>query len=311
MIAIETFKILEQAGVPKGVINMVTTSNPAEVGNTLIDHPYVRKITFTGSTAVGKKLAAGAAMQMKKISLELGGHAPFIVMKDADPVHAAKGATLVKFLNTGQACISPNRIYVHQDAMNAFLSELKSRVSKLKIGRGMDKGVTIGPLNNQQAVEKMQSQVDDALAKGATLIAGGSQPKDSDLDKGHFFAPTILTSVSPEMKIYREETFGPIAAVIAYDNEDDLINLANDTDYGLAAYVYTQNLSNAYKMIEQLKFGIIGINDINPTAAGVPFGGMKTSGYGREGGEEGLLEYLEVKTAGDFHLTWFRIHTAR
>ena len=298
LIALETFNILEQAGVPKGVINLVTTSTPGPVGDTLISHPNVSKITFTGSTAVGKQLAAGAAMQMKKISLELGGHAPFIVMKDADPVHAAKGAALVKFLNTGQACISPNRIYVHRDALDAFVSELHSRVGKLKIGEGLDKGVTIGPLNNEQAVKKMETQVSDALTNGAQLISGGERATNDGLDKGHFFQPTILTNVSPAMRIYREETFGPIAAIVAYDDEDDLIAMANDTEYGLAAYVYTQNLSEAYKMIEALRFGIIGINDINPTAAAVPFGGMQTSGYGREGGDEGLLEYLEVKTAG-------------
>ena len=237
-------------------------------------------------------------MQMKKISLELGGHAPFIVMKDADPVHAAKGAALVKFLNTGQACISPNRIYVHHDAMEAFVEELHQRVNKLKTGVGLDKGVTIGPLNNEDAVAKMQRQVDDALGHGATLVTGGARAVGGGLENGHFFQPTILTNVARNMRIYREETFGPIAAIIPYDDDDDLIAMANDTEYGLAAYVYTRDLTNAYRMIEALKFGIIGINDINPTAAGVPFGGMQTSGYGREGGDEGLFEYLEVKTAG-------------
>ena len=237
LIAIETFKLLEQAGVPKGVINLVTTSTPSTIGDTFTQHPKIRKLTFTGSTAVGKQLAAGAAMQMKKISLELGGHAPFIVMKDADPVHAAKGAALVKFLNTGQACISPNRIYVHHDAMEAFVEELHQRVNKLKTGVGLDKGVTIGPLNNEDAVAKMQRQVDDALGHGATLVTGGARAVGGGLENGHFFQPTILTNVARNMRIYREETFGPIAAIIPYDDDDDLIAMANDTEYGLAAYV--------------------------------------------------------------------------
>lgn len=296
--AIETYKILQQAGLPDGVINLVPTSTPEKVGEIFCTHPAVKKLTFTGSTAVGKLLAAKAGASMKKISLELGGHAPFIVMQDANPRHAAKGAVLVKFLNTGQACISPNRIYVHKDAKQEFLSELSERVAKMQAGNGLQQDISIGPLINAQAMEKMQQQVDDAVAKGAQLITGGHALTDKGLDKGHFFAPTILSAVTPSMRIYREETFGPIAAIIEYDNEQELIEHANDTEYGLAAYVYTESLSKAIMMSEALEFAIIGINDINPTSAAAPFGGMKTSGIGREGGELGIYEYLEAKTIG-------------
>ena len=243
-------------------------------------------------------LAQGAAKQMKRISLELGGHAPFIVCKDADPVLAAKGLSLVKFLNTGQACICPNRIFVHSSMKQAFLHELKGKVSKMIAGSGTTPGVSIGPLVNSAAVEKVDNQVRDAVEKGAVLLAGGFRIEENGLDKGDFYAPTILDKVTPEMLIYREETFGPVAPIISYEDEDDLLDMANDTDYGLAAYVYTRDLSKAMKFFEGLKFGIIGINDINPTSAAAPFGGMKESGMGREGAMEGLEEYLETKLGG-------------
>lgn len=296
--AMEIFKILEKAGLPEGVVNLVTAEDPIPIGEVLVNDKHVRKLTFTGSTAVGKKLAVGAAQQMKRISLELGGHAPFIVCKDADPVIAAKGAVLVKFLNTGQACISPNRIYVHKDKVEAFLGELTKRVSAMKAGNGLEPGVSIGPLVNETAVKKVENQVNDAVDKGANVVCGGQRLAENNLDKGCFFAPTVLSGVTPVMKIYREETFGPVAAVITYDDQDDLLTLANDTDYGLAAYVYTNQLSTGMKLFEGLNFGIIGINDINPTAAGAPFGGMKESGLGREGGSEGIEEYLETKLGG-------------
>ncbi len=296
--AIEMMKVFEEAGIPPGVVNLVTGKNPVPIGNTFINDERIRKLTFTGSTEVGKMLAQGAAGQMKRISLELGGHAPFIVCKDADPISAAKGAVLVKFLNTGQACISPNRIYVHKSQMETFMGEFKKRVSNMKAGNGFEEGVSIGPLVDAKAVDKVDRQVQDALTKGASLETGGKKLTENNLDKGFFFAPTILSGITTDMIIYREETFGPVAAVIEYDDEDELLTLANDTHYGLAAYVYTQNLSTAMKMFEGLRFGIIGINDINPTAAAAPFGGMKESGLGREGGPEGIIEYLEVKTAG-------------
>ncbi len=296
--AMEMMKVFEAAGVPAGVINIVTAYDPGPIGEVFTSDARVRKITFTGSTRVGKSLAARAAGEMKRISLELGGHAPFIVCRDADPVNAAKGAVLVKFLNTGQACISPNRIYVHKDQLEAFTAELKTRVDRMKAGNGLEEGVSIGPLVNSDAVAKVERQVTDALKKGAIVISGGTRLTENGLEKGHYFAPTILSGVTSEMNIYREETFGPVAAIISYDDDDNLLEMANDTHYGLAAYVYTENLSVAMKMFEGLRFGIIGINDINPTAASAPFGGMKESGMGREGGAEGIEEYLETKLGG-------------
>jgi len=296
--AIEIFKILEEAGVPPGVINLVTASDPGPIGEAFVTNPLVRKITFTGSTATGKLLGSGAAAHVKRISMELGGHAPFLVLKDADPVHAAKGAGLVKFLNTGQACICPNRFLVHDSLVEAFTNELVSRVQKLQAGNGLDPGIAIGPLVNLKAIEKVERQVDDAISKGAQLLTGGHRLTEGHLSNGFFYAPTVLGGVTPEMLIYREETFGPVAPIISFSDDDDLLDMANDTHYGLAAYVYTQNLTAAIKTFEGLEFGIIGINDINPTAASVPFGGMKESGLGREGGREGLADYLETKIGG-------------
>jgi succinate-semialdehyde dehydrogenase/glutarate-semialdehyde dehydrogenase len=235
---------------------------------------------------------------MKRVSMELGGHAPFIVCKDADPVHAAKGGSLVKFLNTGQACISPNRFFVHTSIYDPFVETLTARVQKMKAGSGFEEGVSIGPLVNEAAVQKVDGQVKDAVSKGADAVIGGSALTDGDLAQGHFYAPTVLAGVTEDMRIYREETFGPIAPVIRYDDDDDVLAMANDTDYGLAAYVYTPNLSRAMHLFEGLRFGIIGINDINPTSAAAPFGGMKNSGLGREGAREGLEEYLETKLGG-------------
>ncbi len=296
--AIETFKIFEDAGLPPGVVNLVTGAEPGPIGEEFASHPKVAKLTFTGSTAVGKMLAGKAAANMKRVSCELGGHAPFIVLADANPEHAAKGLQLVKFLNTGQACISPNRIFVHRDILDSFLETLTGRVAAMKAGNGMEKGVAIGPLVNEAAVAKVENQVRDAVAKGAEVLCGGERLTEGGLGKGHFFAPTVLTNVSPEMLIYREETFGPVAAVVPFDDGDDVLAMANDTNYGLAAYIYSQNLTQAMRLFEGLEFGIIGVNDINPASAAAPFGGMKDSGLGREGSREGIHEYLETKVGG-------------
>ncbi len=292
------FEIFEKAGIPAGVANLVTALEPKPIGEAFLKDDRVRKLTFTGSTEVGKMLAGGAASQLKRVSLELGGHAPFIVCRDADPVHAAKGLALVKFLNTGQACISPNRIFVHEDVVEPFLAELSKRVSTLKAGSGFDPGVRIGPLVNEAALEKVDRQVQDALAKGAELVAGGHRLVEAGLDRGFFYAPTVLNRVSADMTIYREETFGPVAPVIPYHEEGELLAMANDTHYGLASYVYTRDLKKAFRLFEGLHFGIVGVNDINPTSAAAPFGGMRESGFGREGAVEGLDEYLETKLGG-------------
>jgi succinate-semialdehyde dehydrogenase/glutarate-semialdehyde dehydrogenase len=292
------FEVLHEAGVPLGVANLITAIDPEPIGEEFCTNPLVKKLTFTGSTAVGKKLAQEAAPQLKRVSMELGGHAPFIVFDDADPVHAAKGASLVKFLNTGQACISPNRIFVQRGVLDVFVQTFSDRVNKMNMGNGLDSSVSIGPLVNQAAVDKVANQVEDALEKGAILHNGGERLDQGELGKGHFYAPTLLSNVSPEMLIYRQETFGPVAAIIPFDSYDEVIEMANDTRYGLAAYVYTQNLSRAMHAFEQLNFGIIGINDINPTSAAAPFGGMNESGLGREGAREGLNEYLETKLGG-------------
>ncbi len=296
--AIETFRILEEAGFPPGVINLVTTSDPLPVADELLTNPVVRKISFTGSTEVGKEIARRASDQLKRVSLELGGHAPFLVFADADPVHAAKGAALVKFLNTGQACICPNRIFVHRSVAEPFLAELEARVGKLRPGNGATDGVSVGPLIDAPAMDKMERQVADALAHGATVVTGGARLTGDEFDGGQYFAPTVLSGVTPDMMIYREETFGPIAPVIVFDDEDEVIAAANDTTYGLASYIYTRDLDRALRVAEALDFGIIGINDINPTSAAVPFGGVKQSGLGREGGHEGLAEYQDTKVCG-------------
>ena len=296
--AIEVFKVLHDAGIPGGVANLVTALEPEPLGEEFITNPLVRKLAFTGSTEIGKLLARGAAEHMKRISLELGGHAPFIVFDDADPIHAAKGAMLVKFLNTGQACISPNRIFVQRRLMDDFVGEAKARVAKMRAGNGLDQGVSIGPLVGPAAMEKVERQVANALDLGATLISGGQRLTEDDLGRGYFYAPTILSDVSEQMQIYREETFGPVAAIIPFDTEEEVLEMANDTHYGLASYIYTRDISRAMRIFERLRFGIVGINDINPTAAAAPFGGMKESGLGREGGREGIAEYLETKLGG-------------
>jgi succinate-semialdehyde dehydrogenase/glutarate-semialdehyde dehydrogenase len=291
-------EIFDEIDLPPGVLNLITTDNPEPVAEALLSSTQVHKLTFTGSTEVGKLLSRKASETVKRVSLELGGHAPFIVFGDADPARAAKGLSLVKFLNTGQACICPNRIFVQRALVDDFLEVLIGRARGMKAGSGLDDGVTIGPLIDAAAMAKMQRQVTDAVAKGAKVLTGGERLVDGGLDQGQYFAPTVLTNVGPDMDIYYEETFGPIAPVIPFDDEDEVIAMANDTPYGLAAYLYTNDLSRAIRVSEALRFGIIGVNDINPTASAAPFGGIKQSGLGREGGPQGIDEYLDTKLIG-------------
>ncbi len=295
--AAETFRVFHDAGFPAGVVNLITGTDHAAIGDVLIEDPRVRKITFTGSTAAGKSIAARSMAGLKRVSMELGGHAPFIVFPDADPIRAAKGLSLLKFLNAGQACISPNRIYVHESILEPFLKELTARVSKLTVGNGLEEGIAVGPLMTAAAVDKVERQVRDAEGKGAAVLAGGKRLTEGALAKGFFYAPTVLSGVTPEMLIYREETFGPVAPVISFTDRDDILAMANDTAYGLASYVYTNDLTTAHRMTEGLQFGIIGVNDINPTAVAAPFAGIRESGLGIEGSVEGIEEFLYKKTA--------------
>ncbi|KKI89828.1 succinate-semialdehyde dehydrogenase [Bacillus sp. SA1-12] len=289
--ALKLAKLAEKAGIPKGVLNIVT-GKAKEIGDTWQQDARVRKITFTGSTEVGKLLMKGAAEHVKKISLELGGNAPFIVMEDADLEKAAKGLIHSKFRNAGQTCICTNRIYVHESVQVQFVELFKKELSKLKVGNGLDEGTDIGPLIDQAAVDKVKTLIEDALMYGGQVIYSGNKPESV---KGFYYNPTIITNVNDHMLCVKEEIFGPLAPIATFKTEKEVIERANDTNYGLAAYVYTENLSRAIRISEELEYGIIGLNDGLPSVAQAPFGGYKESGLGREGGHYGIDEYLEVK----------------
>lgn len=292
--AIEVFKALHEAGVPKGVANLVNGS-ASEVVGTLMASPVVRKITFTGSTEVGKELVRQSADTMKKVSMELGGHAPLLVFEDADLEKAAEGAIASKFRNAGQTCVCTNRIYVQKSVAEKFASVMAEKVKKLVIGNGLHDGVNIGPLIDQAAVEKAQEHIDDAVAKGATILAGGSKLTGGEWANGCFFAPTVLLNATHDMKISYEETFGPVAPIFTFETEEEAVRYANNTEYGLASYIYTKDGSRMFRVAEALEYGIVGINDSLPTVAQAPFGGIKESGVGREGGKYGIEDYLEYK----------------
>ncbi|GIN87498.1 NAD-dependent succinate-semialdehyde dehydrogenase [Heyndrickxia sporothermodurans] len=286
--ALKLAELAEKAGIPKGVINVIT-GDPKEIGEVWLQDPKVRKLTFTGSTGVGKLLMRGSADTVKKVSLELGGHAPVIITKNADINKAVDGVIAAKFRNAGQTCVCSNRIYVHEDVRDEFTSKFTAKVKELKIGNGLDDGTEIGPLIDEAAIAKVQKHVNDAIEKGAKVETGGKSAN------GLFFEPTVLSNVNDDMLCMTEETFGPLAPVATYTNEEEVIQRANDSIFGLAAYVFTENISEGIKIVESLEYGIIGFNDGLPSTPQAPFGGFKQSGLGREGGHHGIEEYLEVK----------------
>lgn len=289
---VQVFECLIDAGVPAGVVNLVM--GPAqEIGDEFLENPICRKISFTGSTEVGKQLMRGCADQVKRVSLELGGHAPFIVFPDADPEVGAKIAVLGKFRNNGQVCIAPSRFYVHKDVQKKFTEATVEAARALKLGNGMEPGIEVGPMFEKKAMENTIALVEDARRCGATILTGGK--RSDKFSKGYFFEPTVLTAITPQVKMMTEEPFAPVMPILGFSNIDDVIREANNTRYGLAAYVFTNDLSIAWKMAEGLEAGIIGINDPVPAAPQCPFGGMKESGLGRELGHEGLDAYLETK----------------
>lgn len=292
--AIEMCKALHEAGLPPGVLNLVHGAASDVVG-TMMDSPVVRKITFTGSTEVGKQLIRQSADTVKKMSLELGGHAPLIVFDDADLESAAASAAASKFRNAGQTCVCTNRIYVQHAVLDSFAELLTRRVRAMTVGNGLDPGVDIGPLIDRHAVMKVERQIADAVSKGASIAAGGRRLTGGDYENGSFFEPTVLLHATHEMEIAREETFGPVAPIFGFGSEEEAVRLANDTPYGLASYLFTQDLTRAIRTAEALDYGIVGINDPMPTVAQAPFGGVKQSGIGREGGKYGIEDYLEYK----------------
>jgi succinate-semialdehyde dehydrogenase/glutarate-semialdehyde dehydrogenase len=280
----------EEAGLPKGVFNVVP-GQAEPIGRVLTGDPRVRKFTFTGSTAVGKMLAARCAQTVKSVSLELGGNAPFIVFADADLEQAVTGALASKYRNSGQTCVCANRFLVHRDVLEPFVAALRARIEGFVLGDGLKVDAQQGPLINPAAVDKVRRHVADALAKGASLVTGGEPPEGD----GYFFQPTILTGVTADMLVCREETFGPVAGIMAFDTEAQAIALANDSAAGLAAYLYTRDLGRAWRVTEALEYGIVGLNTGIISTEVAPFGGIKESGIGREGSRHGLDEYLETK----------------
>lgn len=287
--AIAFAKLAEEAGVPNGVFNVITSKDSKGIGKELATNELVRKISFTGSTAVGRTLMEQSASTIKRISLELGGNAPFIVFGDADLDQAVEGAIAAKFRNTGQTCISVNRFYVHDSIYQEFSEKLTIAIQKLKIGNGMDEGVNIGPLINRNAVEKVQDHVQNAIKLGAKVAIGG------ELIKDNFYSPTVLLDIHPDSTIAHEETFGPVCALFRFADEQEAITYANDTPFGLAAYFYSENVRRCIRVAEQLESGMIGINTGVLSNVSAPFGGVKQSGIGREGSKYGLDEYLEIK----------------
>jgi succinate-semialdehyde dehydrogenase / glutarate-semialdehyde dehydrogenase len=286
--------LLKEAGLPDGVLNVVTTSSTGEVMEPLIRDPRLRKLTFTGSTPVGRRLMEQASEQILRVSMELGGNAPFLVFGDADVDKAVTGAMLAKMRNMGEACTAANRFYVHESLAEEFSAELGKRMGALTLGRGTEEGVDVGPLVDEKSRDKVSALVDDAVEKGARVVVGGSAREGA----GWFYEPTVLTDVPEDADLTREEIFGPVAPVSTFTTDEEAIEMANDTEYGLVAYVFTNDLSRALTVSEALEFGMVGVNQGIVSNPAAPFGGVKASGVGREGGFEGIDEYLETKYVG-------------
>jgi succinate-semialdehyde dehydrogenase/glutarate-semialdehyde dehydrogenase len=284
-------KILEEAGLPEGVLNLITASSAGETTGPLISDPRLRKLSFTGSTEVGRKLMAQASGNLLRLSMELGGNAPFIVFEDADLDAAVQGALLAKMRNIGEACTAANRFHVAGAVADQFAEKLAEKMGSLKVGRGTEEGVDVGPLIDGKQRQKVSELVEDAIARGAHAVVGGHARDGA----GYFFDPTVLTDVPDDAKLLHEEIFGPVAPVKGFTDEDEAIAAANDTEYGLVAYVFTSNLKRAIRVIERLETGMVGLNQGMVSNAAAPFGGIKQSGFGREGGPEGIEEYLETK----------------
>src|SRR5215831_13562955 len=283
--------LLEEAGVPAGVVNVIPSRRSGAVVSAMLHDPRVRVVSFTGSTEVGRKLLREAADNVVKPAMELGGNAPFIVFEDADIDAAIEGAMIAKMRNMGEACTAANRFYVHEQVHDAFAKKLTAKMAALKVGNGLDDGVAVGPLVNADAKKKVIELVDDAVGKGAKILTGGKAPTGP----GHFYPPTVLDSVPAGAAMLREEIFGPVAAIQSFKSEGEVVKRANDTEYGLVAYLYTKDMSRGMRVSEQLDFGMIGLNRGLVSDPAAPFGGMKQSGIGREGAHEGLMEFLETQ----------------
>ncbi|HEX8074749.1 MAG TPA: NAD-dependent succinate-semialdehyde dehydrogenase [Thermoleophilaceae bacterium] len=283
--------ILEEAGLPGGVLNVVTSSSSGSVMEPLIKDPRARKLSFTGSTEVGRKLIEQSAEQILKVSMELGGNAPFLVFEDADVDDAVEGAAIAKMRNIGEACTAANRFHVADGVADEFAEKLAEKIGSMKVGRGTEEGVEVGPLIDGDQRDKVAELVQDATSKGGKVLVGGSARDGA----GYFFDPTVLSDVPPEAKLLKEEIFGPVAPVASFESEEDAVAAANDTEYGLVAYVYTRDLKRALRVCEALDTGMVGLNQGMVSNPAAPFGGVKQSGFGREGGVEGIEEYLETK----------------
>jgi succinate-semialdehyde dehydrogenase/glutarate-semialdehyde dehydrogenase len=288
-------RAIEDAGAPPGVVNLITSRSSGMVAETLFADRRVRKVSFTGSTEVGKELIRLSAGQVKRLSLELGGHAPYIIFDDAPLEEAVDGLIASKFRNAGQTCVCANRAFVQRGVYDEVVSLLAGKVTRMVVGPGDRPGVQIGPLIDESALDKVTEHVEDAVGHGARLLAGGERLSGEELARGAFYAPTVLADITPEMLISHEETFGPVAGLASFETEDEAVALANDTVFGLAAYFHTRDYARLMRVAERLEYGIVGANSGLISAANVPFGGVKESGYGREGGEYGIDEYVDVK----------------